>query len=122
MWDRYIREERIVLERILAQKCYWWTLFDANLIAHIKGIFIGIKLPLPRLVGRGSFADPYRRKKYNEEQILKARKIWEEFIQIMQEKMERVNSGQTTVEEEFKDGIFFEEGRYGLKYKEDWPL
>lgn len=126
MWDKYIREERIALERVLAQKCYWWVLIYAELCIFIKGKQMNIRLPLPAIrckQQRSRWDFNYlRNKEHDEAEIARCKAIWSSLTESIQEKMQKIETGESTVEDEFKDGILFEDGKYGLKYKESWVV
>lgn len=58
MWYKHLIEERIALEKVLNQKCYWWVLIqDAHLCVHIKDQRMDIKLPTPVVLGRSDWHD-----------------------------------------------------------------
>lgn len=107
-------------EKMSNGKVYWWILLDARVTFYLQGHCMDIKLPIPQLASYG-FASEYNRKKHNEKEIERVRGIWKAFIDIYADKKEKVDSGASTVEEAFKDGIFLENGEFGLKYKESWP-
>lgn len=125
MWKKYIEDYVIELNKLIQEagndKCYWWVLLDARTVFLFKGHILNIKLPLPQLACYG-FASRDRMKKHNEEEIERVRSIWKEFIDLLKEKVELVNSGQQTVDEAFTGGILLENGEYGLKYKDDWKV
>lgn len=125
MVDNTIRDLFYELTALIADEkmnngmVYWWILLDARVTFYFQGHCMDIKLPTPKLARYG-FASEYNKKKYNEEEIARVRGIWKTFIDIYAAKREMVESGVSTVEEEFKDGILLENGAFGLKYKESW--
>lgn len=127
MRTEYVSEEIIALQKVLDQKCYWWVLINnVFLCTHIKGERMDIKLPLPVIQNcqeRRRWDFKYmKRKEHDDEEIARCKAIWSGLVEAIQERFQRINAGEPTVEEEFKAGILFEDGKYGLKYKEKWPL
>lgn len=123
MWYRYILEERITLESVLDQKCYWWVLINtAYLCIYIKGRQMNLKLPTPRIFANPKWHDEWKWKKHDDAEIARCKEIWSDLAVSIQERLKRIDAGESTVEVEFKDGILFEDGKYGLKYKESWPI
>lgn len=126
MWDRYIREYRIALERILIQEgnnIYWWVLLDRPmLVVFVRGHKMDIKLPLPTVLGKSKWHDEWKYKERNEAEIARCSNIWSSLVNQLQEKLARIDRGESTMEAEFKDGILFEDGQWGLKYERSWKL
>lgn len=120
MWDRYIREERLEFERVVAQKCYWWILINAHLVIFIGGKRLDIKLPIPEIYGNPKWHDEWKYKKHNEAELARVKAIWSQLTELIREKKQKIEAGESTVEAEFKEGIFFEDGKYGVKCKGSW--
>lgn len=122
MGERAVNDLKLELSRIIAAEgngVYWWILFDARIVFFVKGNLMNIKMPLPKLLNNPKYSNS-KYKKHDEESIAHARGIWIELIRVLKEKLDKVNSGELSVEEAFKDGILFENNTYGLKYKEGW--
>ena len=120
MWDRYIREQRLRLERVIARKIYWWILTDAEFVTHICGHTMNIKLPIPQILGNPKWKDEWKYKERNEAELNRVRMIWDQLTDATEEKKNKIEAGVSTVEKEFKEGILFEDGKYGLKYGGSW--
>ena len=123
MWYKYIREELIELGRILKQRCYWWVPINTAYVSiHIKGEIMRIKLPLPEIFANPKWHDEWKWKEHDDAEITRCKAIWRGLVTAIEEKLQRIDAGESTVEQEFKEGILFEDGKYGLKYKESWPI
>ena len=121
MNTKYLCEEIVTLERVLDQKCYWAVLVNTVYVCvFIKRRKMNIKLPLPVLKANPKWRDEWKYKEHDDAEIKRCKAIWRELTEIIQEKLQRINAGESNTEEEFKEGILFEDGRYGLKYKESW--
>ena len=120
--DKYLEEERLELEKVISQKRYWWyeLVNDAFLCTSIKGQLVNIKLPLPVTYANKKWLGGRKYKKHDEAEIARCKSIWIGLTESIQEKIWRIEAGEITVEEAFKDGIFFEDGKYGLKIGGSW--
>lgn len=107
MWDRYIRKERLEFERVVAQKCYWWILINAYLVINIGGLIVDIKLPIPEIYCNSKWRDEWKYKKHNEEELARVKEIWSQLTEFIREKKQKIESGESTAEAEFKEGFFF---------------
>ena len=43
--------------------------------------------------------------------------MWIQLIEQMKAKLDKINAGESSIEDEFAEGILFEDGKYGLKYE-----
>lgn len=119
----HIRDEAKELERVLNQKCYWCVLVNnVHLCVFIKRKQMNIKLPIPQIFANPAWHDEWKWKKHDDEEIARCRAMWRELAEAIEKKIQRIDTAESTVEEEFKANILFEDGKYGLKYKEKWPL
>ena len=121
MNTKYVREEIVALERVLAQTCYWCVLVNTVYICiYIKHRQMNIKLPLPVIKTNQKWRDGWKYKKHDDAEIARCKAIWSSLTAQIQSKLQRIEAKESTVEEEFKDGILLENGAFGLKYKESW--
>lgn len=121
--EYYIRDELIELQKVLNQKCYWWVLVNtAYLCVHLKGEQMDIKLPIPVILGNPKWNDEKKWKKQNDAEVVRCKAIWGGLTSSIEEKIKRIEAGKSTMEKEFTGGILFEDGKYGLKYKESWSV
>lgn len=117
MWDKHIQDLRIEFERLIPHKCHWWTLVDAEICISIDGHIMDIKLPIPKILGNPAWHEEEKYRERNEAEIARVREMWNQLIVAMKEKLKKIDEGSSAVETEFKDGILFENGKYGLNYK-----
>lgn len=123
MWYRYILEERLALERVLNQKCYWWVLVNtAYLCVHINGEPMKIKLPTPVIFANPKWHDEWKWKKHDDAEKARCKAMWGGLAAAIEERLKRIDAGESTIEQEFTGDILFEDGNYGLKYRGKWPL
>lgn len=126
MWSRHIKDIRIELEEILEQEgcsIHWWSLLNkAMLVVCVRNHIMEIKLPLPTILGSSKWHDEWKYKEQNEAELERVRNIWSKLVHQIREKLEKVDNGDSTIEDEFKDGILFEDGQWGLKYERSWDF
>ena len=115
MWDKYIKDLRLELEQVAPNRIYWYVLHDAIFTMCMGEYVFGVNLPLPKVFGTQAWKDEWKYKAHNEKEIERVRTIWSELISQMREKLSRIEAGESDVEHEFKDGILFEDGKYGLR-------
>lgn len=89
MWDRYIQDLRIELERIIPHKCYWYVLIEAVQTISIDGHIMNITLPLPCIFGTLRWNDEWKYREHNEAEIKRVRDIWNQLIEQMKEKLKK---------------------------------
>lgn len=123
---RYVEDIRIELENVLKQEgnsIHWWVLLNkAMLVVYVRKHRMDIKLPLPTILGSSKWRDEWKYKERDEAEIERVRAIWSKLVHQIREKLEKVDNGVSTIEEEFKEGILFEDGQWGLKYERSWEF
>ena len=121
MLDRHTADIRSGIDWLITKagnKCYWWDVAWENkvsIVFFVKGVQCEINLPTTRLQAYGY---PTRwREDRNKPEIERIRGIWSDFYNKFKEKIDRIESGESTVAEEFRDGILLSNGDVGLKAK-----